>query len=298
MRAGARAGHGALPRPRAAPPLPDSLPERSIRLAPDVTFSAHALAEQPPYCAQPLRDGELRLWLLRPEWQLLSKEDAFARLSRYERKRAKCFPQPAIGKRFAVGRAVLRGILGGIVGTRPEALELVDHENGRITLAEPRADGALDVAIAYAGIWILIGVSAQPIGLATAFSVGDAVDHDAQQRVRLTSVASAARAPSGDALATPDPQAGGDVSAVVQVEAGPDPHAHHVHTHDAGIWRVIDLPMPGRQCVAAVAAREIREVRASGWNSSVKLPLPADDAPRERRETSPAGGIRRAVAGG
>ncbi|MDC6133989.1 hypothetical protein PPH41_40810, partial [Burkholderia gladioli] len=62
--------------------------------------------------AQPLRDGELRLWLLRPEWQLLSKEDAFARLSPFERKRAKCFPQPAIGKRFAVGRAVLRGILG------------------------------------------------------------------------------------------------------------------------------------------------------------------------------------------
>ncbi|MBI0329340.1 hypothetical protein [Burkholderia plantarii] len=283
MRAAARAGHGALPPgPRkAAPPLPDFLPERSIRLAPDVTFSAHALAEQPPYCAQPLRDGELRLWLLRPEWQLLSKEDAFARLSRYERKRARCFPQPAIGKRFAVGRAVLRGILGGIVGTRPEALELVDHESGRVTLAEPRADAALDVAITYAGIWILIGVSAQPIGLATAFSVGDAMDHDAQQRVRLTSVASAARA-------TPDAGAGSESLASVQVEAGPDPHAHRVHTHDAGSWRVIDLPMPGRQCVAAVAAREIREVRASGWNSSVKLPPPANDTRRGRR----------AVAGG
>ncbi|ACR31375.1 hypothetical protein [Burkholderia glumae] len=279
------AGHGALPGgPReAAAPLPETLPERSVRLAPDVTFSTHALAERPPYCARPLRDGELRLWLLRPEWQLLSKEDALARLSRYERKRAKCFPQPAIGKRFAVGRAVLRGILGGIVGARPDALELVDHESGRITLAGPHAAGALDVAVAYAGIWILIGVSAQPIGLATAFSVGDVVDHDEQQRVRLASVAGAARG-------------------AVHAEAGPAPdsrvHAHRVHTHDAGIWRVIDLPMPGRQCVAAVAAREIREVRASGWSSAVKLPLPAEDASRERRAASPAAGIRRTAPRG
>ncbi|WP_186164318.1 4'-phosphopantetheinyl transferase family protein [Burkholderia gladioli] len=243
-----------------------ALPERAIQLAADVTFSAHALAEQPPFCAQPLRDGELRLWLLRPEWQLLSKEDAFARLSPFERKRARCFPQPAIGKRFAVGRAVLRGILGGMLGVAPQALELADHESGRVTLGSPATAEPLEIAVAYAGIWILIGVSTQPLGLATAFSVGEAVDRDEQHRIRLASVAHAA----------------GTLSAAGYLSQPLEEHAHRVHTHDAGSWRVLDLPMPGRQCVAALAAREMREVQASGWNTSVKLPPSAPAVSKTR----------------
>ncbi|MEX3526049.1 MAG: hypothetical protein VB143_00585 [Burkholderia sp.] len=247
-----------------------ALPERAIQLAADVTFGAHALAEQPPFCAQPLHEGELRLWLLRPEWQLLSKEDAFARLSPFERKRAKCFPQPAIGKRFAVGRAVLREILGGMLGVPPQSLELADQESGRVTLGSPAVAQPPEIAVAYAGIWILIGVSTQPLGLATAFSVGEAVDPDQQHRIRLASVAHAA----------------GTLSAAGYLSQPLEAHAHRVHnTHDAGSWRVLDLPMPGRQCVAALAAREIREVQASGWNNSVKLPpsAPAISKTRDAR---------------
>ncbi|WP_414441807.1 4'-phosphopantetheinyl transferase family protein [Burkholderia sp. 22PA0106] len=248
--------------------------ERSIELAPGLSFSTHPLAEQPPFCDTPLRDDALRLWLLRPEWQLLSREDAFARLSPHERKRAKCFPQPGIGKRFAVGRAVLRGILGGMLAVPPKSLEIIDHESGRVTLNLSDANRPIDIAVAYAGIWILIGIGAQPLGLATAFSTGDVVDDDDRHRVRLASVAAAAGTPS----------------AAGYLCQSTDTHAHRVHTHDAGTWRVIDLPMPGRQCIAAVAAREIRDVQASGWNSSVKLPAPPrGNPPRGRRNDAPAG---------
>ncbi len=263
-RAGQSAEAAAVPAttPADAPPEP-----RTVQLAPDLAFTAHPLAEQPAFCATPLQPGELRLWLLRPEWQLLSREDAFARLTPHERKRAKCFPQPSIGKRFAVGRAVLRGILGGMLDVPPHALDIADHESGRVTLSLPAGVAPLEIAVAYAGIWILIGIATQPIGMATAFSVGDAMHDDDQHRMRLASVASAAGAPSG---------------AGYLLQAG-DAHLHRVHAHDAGTWCVLDLPMPGRQCIAAVAAREIRDVQASGWNSSVKLPTIERDGERSRR---------------
>ncbi|MEK6419062.1 MAG: hypothetical protein V4801_05625 [Burkholderia gladioli] len=268
MSADARAPGGAP-----TPAIDAAQAERRIELAPGLHFSTHPLAEQPPFCDGPLHDDALRLWLLRPEWQLLSREDAFARLSAHERKRTKCFPQPSIGKRFAVGRAVLRGILGGMLSVPPKSLEIVDHESGRVTLNLPDASRPVDIAVAYAGIWILIGIGAQPLGLATAFSTGDVVDDDEQHRVRLASVAAAAGTPS----------AAGYLCQTT------DTHAHRVHTHDAGTWRVIDLPMPGRQCIASVAAREIRDVQASGWNSSVKLPAPPRANARSRRNDARAG---------
>lgn len=274
MSADARERRGPAATGDAAPAATDAgQAERRIELAPGLHFSTHPLAEQPTFCDAPMHDGALRLWLLRPEWQLLSREDAFARLSPHERKRAKCFPQPGIGKRFAVGRAVLRGILGGMLAVPPKSLEIVDHESGRVTLNLPDATQPVDIAVAYAGIWILIGIGAQPLGLATAFSTGDVVDDDERHRVRLASVAAAAGTPS----------AAGYLCQTT------DTHAHRVHTHDAGTWRVIDLPMPGRQCIAAVAAREIRDVQASGWNSSVKLPAPLRANARSRRADTQAG---------
>ncbi|MDC6133990.1 hypothetical protein PPH41_40815, partial [Burkholderia gladioli] len=155
-----------------------------------------------------------------------------------------------------------------MLGVAPQALELADHESGRVTLGSPATAEPLEIAVAYAGIWILIGVSTQPLGLATAFSVGEAVDRDEQHRIRLASVAHAA----------------GTLSAAGYLSQPLEEHAHRVHTHDAGSWRVLDLPMPGRQCVAALAAREMREAwcviyrRAPGVATSSRLAWQAPDS--------------------
>ncbi|HXZ09398.1 MAG TPA: hypothetical protein VEI25_15210, partial [Paraburkholderia sp.] len=52
--------------------------------------------------------GELLLWRFRSEWRLMSRDAGYAHLSKAELTRVRNYPNPALRKRFAVSRAVLR----------------------------------------------------------------------------------------------------------------------------------------------------------------------------------------------
>jgi hypothetical protein len=218
----------------------------------------------------PPQDGELLLWRFRPEWHLVSRDDAYARLSKAELARVKSHPNPALGKRFAVGRAVLREIVADMIGCAPAEVELSEDQRGQLRLANTGAHRPLEIAIAYAGIWIVIGASTTPLGIATRVpmlpfdqTAKGHVDVVAPQRrtkasrsiemrsrVRHDSLTLAA----GAALLRADaPALRQDASSFVIDTA-----------HDAR-WHLLDLPMPGIICAAAAVAQPLTRVLAFGW---------------------------------
>lgn len=108
----------------------------------------------------------MRRW--RSEWHFLSEDAAYARLSQAELARVKSHPNPALGKRFVVGRAVMREILADLIGCAPREVELVEDTHGQLRVANIGGREPVEIAIAYAGIWIVIGVSRGALGLATS----------------------------------------------------------------------------------------------------------------------------------
>jgi hypothetical protein len=216
------------------------------------------------------QEGELLLWRFRPEWHLVSRDDAYARLSKAELARVKSHPNPALGKRFAVGRAVMREILADMIGCAPADVELSEDQRGQLRLANRGMHEPVEISIAYAGIWIVIGVSTTPLGIATRVpmlppdqSANGRVDAIAPQRrtkasrsiemrsrVRHDSLTLAA----GAALLRADaPALRQDTSSFVIDTA-----------HDAR-WHILDLPMPGIICAAAAVAQPLTRVLAFGW---------------------------------
>ena len=215
------------------------------------------------------QSGELLLWRFRPEWQAISRGDGYTRLSNAELARVRNHPNPALGKRFAVSRVVLREILSGITDCPPDDVELADDAQGRPRLLRAGQPSPLSIAVAYAGIWILVGVSTSAIGLAThvptlSDSRGAALSArtrtvaqpttknlaDVQSRVRHASLVDAA----GKVMLDADDQllCRSDKDFVVDT-----PEGRH--------WHILDLPMPGAICAAAALAQPISRIHAFGW---------------------------------
>ncbi|MCX4161494.1 MULTISPECIES: 4'-phosphopantetheinyl transferase superfamily protein [Paraburkholderia] len=246
-------------------------PRHAIYRVPDLAFLPQRLAWRRPE-GDPLPPaGELLLWRVRPEWQVVSKEAAYMRLSKAELARVKNHPNPALGKRFAVGRAVLRGVLAQMLDCAPTDVALTDNPLGQPVLADIHRAG-IEVQVAYAGVWIMIGISASPFGLGTRLPLPtDEIDIDTgngtftaalkerttiahsialRSHVRHASLLAAAGKPLLDA----------DANVLRQESA-----AFFVDTGEAGRWHVLDVPMPGAICAAVAAAQPVTRVHAFGW---------------------------------
>ncbi|MBY4674325.1 hypothetical protein K6W12_27255 [Burkholderia multivorans] len=258
---------------------PASYPTGPIRGHPVFQTLGLDFVPQPPTLgARPCRDfpasGNLILWRVRAEWHGMRREEGLPWLSPVERERAKHHPNPALAKRYQVGRATLRCILSGMLGCSPGAVDLVDGSDRQPRLRGTEVTPAIHVA--YAGNWILIGISATGLGLGTVVPVagwdrpgGDAVAGDpnarvaaelfpdiptvgqwAQQRARRESVY---RLASSHDLGTKP-------AVVTQYGA-----ASMISSPDGRRYQILDLPMPGRIAAAVALAGKVSRVDAFGW---------------------------------
>ncbi|PXW23183.1 4'-phosphopantetheinyl transferase family protein [Paraburkholderia caballeronis] len=249
----------------------DTLPAAaSTEPAPACEFVPRRLVCRPSHRLAPPQPGELMLWRFRSEWQGLSRDDAYARLSKAELMRVRSFPNRALSKRFAIGRAVLRGILSAITGVAPTGIELNDDAHGQPVLAA--APGAqaqpVEIAVTYAGVWILVGLSTARVGLAAHLPPVLKREPGPPTRAMASVIRVPARAPDASVQAR---------HASLVNAAGPTTLDIDVHTlarnepafvidvPPAERWQLIDLPMPGAIRAAAAVAHPVARVHAFGW---------------------------------
>lgn len=243
---------------------------QTIRRAAELEFIPQRLAYRLAADVAYPNDGELLLWRCRSEWHFVSKDAAYARLSQAELARVKSHPNPALGKRFVVGRAAMREILGDMIGCAPAEVDLVEDAQGQLRVANVGEREPIEIAIAYAGIWIVIGVSKSPLGLATSVPTlpdnaasghpdGDTASSRRQKMSRSIETRSHVRHASltyamGVQLMNADAH-------VLQQDAA----TFFVDAPDARRWQIIDLPMPGIISAAAAVAQRVTRVHAFGW---------------------------------
>jgi hypothetical protein len=251
------------------PSSPARVDGADVAVVPELEFVPCSLAYRHAAGMVHPKDGELLLWRFRPEWHLVSKDEAYARLSKAELARVRSHPNPALGKRFAVGRAVMREILAHMVGCAPGDVELTEDERGQLRLANAGPREPIEIAIAYAGIWIVIGVSTSPLGLATRVPTlpdNAASGHpEATTRSRRTKASRSIETRSGvrhDSLtiAAGTPVLNADAHVLRQ-----DSASFVIDTPGAMRWHILDLPMPGIISAAAAVAQPLTRVLAFGW---------------------------------
>ncbi|WP_124699876.1 hypothetical protein [Burkholderia cenocepacia] len=199
--------------------------------------------------------GDLLLWRLRTEWQLMSKEQGHACLSRDELLRMKQYPNPTAGRRFAIARAALRYILATLAGCDPKVPRFVDQDSGRLSIENTDLFGATRAAVGHAGIWIIIAIANGPVGLSVEPHVvrGQSAYRD---HLRLASITHACGTPHDVARAALPTPAG---------------TFFEIDTPLTGHWCLLDLPMPATLCAATVAARCIERIHTVGWKGWHKI---------------------------
>lgn len=246
---------------------------------PGLEFVPRPVVWGAPACRDLPQAGNLMLWRVRAEWHGMPRDEGLSWLSPVERERArKCYPNPALAKRYLVGRAVLRRILSGMLGCSPGAVDLVDGPGRQLRLRGAAAAPVIEVA--YAGTWILVGIGATGLGLGTVVPVAGwdlpagegagntdpgaklaarlfpdlpGVGQRAQQCARRESVS---RLAASHDLGTRPEVAAHDGAAFLIASA--DGHNSH-----GGL--VLDLPMPGRIAGAVALAGTVTRVDAFGW---------------------------------
>jgi hypothetical protein len=215
------------------------------------------------------RSGELMIWRLGASWDYLSCEEASLWLSRQETARVRQHRNPSFSRRYAIARASLRHLLAAALGKAPQTLDLADDEHGQPVLREPDLAQPPALCIAFAGIWITIGMSADAFGLETIMP-GAARE----------STAPLARGPGGLGGLGGQEQADLDCARAAcasQLLAQPvdlaDPlctqriGAVSVHQLEHSLFKVIDLPMPGRISAAVATPLSTSAIHAYGWLS-------------------------------
>lgn len=200
--------------------------------------------------------GKLILSRSRAKWPSISRGEALSWLSLSERERARHYPNRALAKRYLISRTVLRRMLSGMLDCSPRAVALADGAYGHPSLCGMDAADGLCIHVAYAGVWIIIGVSSTALGIgavvpvvgrsasAKARSGDDAAsrnaarttrslpngDSDAQRRARQNSLASLA-----DESLVPE-----------SVISAPNAAAFAADTSRGQHCQILDLPMPGK----------------------------------------------------
>ncbi|WP_323118653.1 hypothetical protein [Burkholderia alba] len=241
----------------------DSSVQPAIEPATCPVFEPYPLTSRDLDTLRPPGPGELLLWRFRSEWQLISRDAGHQRLSQAELKRMRTHPHAAFGKRFAVGRAVLRSLLAPMTGEAPERIALIDDAGGRVRCAGNPQARALDIAVDYAGIWILIGIASCPLGIGT--EAPRSID-----RAIAATRAAARRAALAMAAGEPPP-----VDAARLEQEGP---ALWVDLPPTGSWHLLDIPMAGELCATVAAAARVTRITAFGWRHTHAL-APTSAAP-------------------
>jgi hypothetical protein len=216
--------------------------------------------------------GEIFVFRFRSQWQRVSAQDSAQWLTPDETRRAALLPSPALRYRYISSRAVLRLAVARMLGCQPDTVELRDDARGRIFAQAATGSVILRADAAYAGVWIMLGISAGHLGLGTSLpSYKMASDDDpslagrapgqilppsdgllfSKQRARDNSLLSAAGHRSAidhSSLALSEFD-----SALASVSKG-EP------------WYVFDLPMPGHLCASVCSSTPLNTIFAFGWS--------------------------------
>ncbi|MFM0073975.1 hypothetical protein PQQ86_22730 [Paraburkholderia sediminicola] len=243
--------------------LQDNQPARPVQ----AVRTAHAIvsAAAPQFVSYPLtrryphrvaapRAGELHLWRFRCEWLPVPVQEGETWISKGERERARLHPNSALRKRFISARVVTRWIVAHLFDCEPHAVDLQDDGNEKLRARHPHDGRGITIDIAYAGIWIVIGIASTALGLSVVVpSPGAALDEAqevSRERARYGSLCNALRyAPVDIDL---------DLLSSDAVSCAFDLAEH-------GRWHVLDLPMSGKIRAAVAIAQPVTHVHAVGW---------------------------------
>lgn len=229
--------------------------------------TAHAIvsAAAPQFVSRPLtrhyprsvavpRAGELHLWRFRCEWLPVPVQEGDVWLSKGERERARLHPNSALRKRFVSARVVTRWLVANLFDCEPRAVDLQDDGNEKLRARHPHDGRSITIDIAYAGIWIVIGIASATLGLSVVVpSPGAALDEtpeDSRQRARYGSLCNALRYAPVDV----------DLDLLSS-----DGVAYAFDLAEHGRWHVLDLPMSGKIRAAVALAQPVTQVHAFGW---------------------------------
>jgi hypothetical protein len=205
----------------------------------DVAWRHHDLAKARTLIRRPPAPGEVCVWLVPSEFRFASASNIGSWLNVAERRRARNYPNSAIGRRFGVARATLRLVLSHMLDCAPAEVGMVDAPDERVIVTDPRGRGELGVDVAYSGIWIVIAVASAKIGLGLAVEPPDAAATD--DAARQATWAEAARIGQARARRTSDAKT------------------------DTADWRGLILPMPGEIRGVVAVDRPVDSVLAFGW---------------------------------
>ena len=216
--------------------------------------------------------GEIFVFRFRSQWQRVSAHDSAQWLTQDETRRAALLPSPALRYRYISSRAVLRLAVARMLGCQPDAVELRDDARGRMFAQDATGDLVLCADIAYAGVWIMLGISASHLGLGTSLPSYKMASDDhaplpsrvagqvlapsdglffSKQRARDNSLLSAAG--HRTAIDHSNVALGGSAPALAEVSKG-EP------------WYVFDLPMPGQLCASVCSSAPLSTIFAFGWS--------------------------------
>ncbi|MFP6560696.1 4'-phosphopantetheinyl transferase superfamily protein [Paraburkholderia sp. B3] len=204
--------------------------------------------------------GELMIWRLSASWDYLSCEEASLWLSRQETAHMRQYRNPSFSRRYAIARASLRHLLADVLGKAPQAIELTDNDHGQPMLREPDLAQPLALRVAFAGIWITIGMSADAFGLETIMPGAACESAAPLARGRVQADLDCARTACASQLLA-QPVDLGDRLRTQRIGAV------SVHQIERALFKVIDLPMPGRISAAAATPLSTSTIHAYGWLS-------------------------------
>jgi hypothetical protein len=203
--------------------------------------------------------NELTLWRFRAEWGSASRASFPFHISRDEQNRAARSPSSAIAKRYLVSRAVLRNILSVMLDCPPAQIDLDDDAHAQPQLIAPAPRQKLCIRMAYAGIWVLLGMSGQDFGMSVALPDvrpvtldDDAIQKRTRDQSRRDSVLSLAGV---DAF----------TSSTLDFELMGNPALQA--SCDASSAHIVEVPMPGQICAAVATHEPLRAIDAVGWRS-------------------------------
>lgn len=217
-------------------------------------FALHPLTRHHPRDVAAPRAGELHLWRFRCEWLPVPVQEGDTWLSKGERERARLHPNSALRKRFISARVVTRWIVANLFGCEPHVVDLQDDGSEKLRARHPHDGRGITIDIAYAGIWIVIGIASTTLGLNVVVpSPGAALDDtpgNSRQRARYGSLCNALRYAPVDI----DLDLFSSDAATCAFDL-----AEHGH------WHVLDLPMSGKIRAAVALAQPVTHVHAFGW---------------------------------
>lgn len=215
--------------------------------------------------------GELYVWRYRTEWQGILKGDPRSCVSQGEYQRARHYPNSALAKRYLIGCAALRRVLGAMLDCPPLQLQFASsRREGRLELLLPVIDVPIEAHLAFVGVWLIIAVSRTAMGIGSIIPgpMPALAQESGQRRVHMR------RDAAPDAAAKMRHAARcGSISALTgrpidELEIHFSAHPGMVSTaeFDGGSrCHVIDLPMPGRICSAIALEEPVANVYATGW---------------------------------